>query len=62
MLGLHVQWNLSNVVTCEPIIFVDSRLSLVDHETAIMHRLQEVVLEHTPLLLSVMEHSAELDW
>ena len=37
-------------------------LSLVDHETAIMHRLQEVVLEHTPLLLSVMEHSAELDW
>ena len=33
-----------------------------DHETAIMHRLQEVVLGHSSVLLQVMEHSAELDW
>lgn len=33
-----------------------------DHETAIMHRLQEVVVERTRSLLAVMEISAELDW
>jgi hypothetical protein len=34
----------------------------IDHETAIMHRLQSIVLEHTELLLKVMEYTAELDW
>ena len=34
----------------------------LDHETAIMHRLQSIVLEHTALLLKVMEYTAELDW
>lgn len=33
-----------------------------DHETAIMHRLQTVILEHTKVLLDVMECCAELDW
>ena len=33
-----------------------------DHETAIMYRLQEVVLEQTSSLLAVLEISAELDW
>ena len=35
---------------------------LLDHETAIMHRLQSIVLEHAVLLLKVMEYTAELDW
>ena len=33
-----------------------------DHETAIMHRLQTVILEHTKVLMDVMECCAELDW
>jgi len=33
-----------------------------DHETAIMHRLQTVILEHTKVLIDVMECCAELDW
>ena len=33
-----------------------------DHETAIMHRLQGVILEHSAALINVMELSAELDW
>ena len=33
-----------------------------DHETAIMYRLQEVVVERMSSLLAVMELSAELDW
>lgn len=39
------------------IVFLSS-----DHETAIMHRLQTVILEHTKVLLDVMECCAELDW
>ena len=35
---------------------------LTDHETAIMHRLQEVILEHASSLLTVVELTAELDW
>ena len=34
----------------------------LDQETAIMYRLQEVVLEQTDAILAVMEISAELDW
>ena len=34
----------------------------LDHETAIMHRLQTVILEHTKVLMDVMECCAELDW
>ena len=37
-------------------------LSLADHETAIVHRLQEVILEHASSLLTVVELTAELDW
>ena len=33
-----------------------------DHETAIMHRLQAVVMEHSEQLLVVVECAAELDW
>lgn len=33
-----------------------------DHETIIMHRLQDTVLEHSAVLSHVMEHTAELDW
>jgi DNA mismatch repair protein MSH5 len=39
----------------------DTQCDIIDHETAIMHRLQEVILERAPLLMSVMEHTAELD-
>ena len=34
----------------------------LDHETAIMYRLQEIVLEQTNAILAVMEISAEIDW
>ena len=37
-------------------------LALLDHETAIMHRLQSIILEHTNVLMKVMEYTAELDW
>ena len=44
-------------------IVVHDYVSLhLDHETAIMYRLQEVVLEETEAILAVMEISAELDW
>ncbi|XP_028412976.1 mutS protein homolog 5-like isoform X1 [Dendronephthya gigantea] len=39
----------------------DTLCEITDHETAIMHRLQSIVLEHTDLLLKVMEYTAELD-
>ncbi|XP_046851108.1 mutS protein homolog 5-like [Xenia sp. Carnegie-2017] len=39
----------------------DTLCEITDHETAIMHRLQNIVLEHTDLLLKVMEYAAELD-
>lgn len=43
--------------------FVSSYISVqLDQETAIMYRLQEVVLERTNAILAVMEISAELDW
>lgn len=37
-------------------------LLLPDMETAIMHKLQNIVLEHTNTLLSVQDLAAELDW
>ncbi|XP_078354214.1 mutS protein homolog 5-like isoform X2 [Oculina patagonica] len=39
----------------------DTQCEITDHETAIMHRLQTVILEHTKVLMDVMECSAELD-
>ena len=39
-----------------------SLILFADHETAIMHRLQTVVLEHTKVLMDVMDCCAELDW
>nr|XP_006811330.1 PREDICTED: mutS protein homolog 5-like [Saccoglossus kowalevskii] len=38
-----------------------SKLLMYDHETSIMHRLQDTVLEHSQVLFAVMEHAAELD-
>ena len=40
----------------------DTKCEIQDHETAIMYRLQEVVLERAEPLISIMELSAELDW
>ena len=37
-------------------------LSYPDHEMNIMHRLQDVVLQHTNLLNDVIDLSAQLDW
>ncbi|XP_073227555.1 mutS protein homolog 5-like isoform X2 [Porites lutea] len=39
----------------------DTQCEITDHETAIMHRLQTVILEHTKVLMDVMECCAELD-
>jgi len=39
----------------------DTQCEITDHETAIMHRLQTVVLEHTNVLMDVMDCCAELD-
>jgi len=39
----------------------DTQCEITDHETAIMHRLQTVVLEHTKVLMDVMDCCAELD-
>ena len=35
---------------------------IIDCETAIMHRLQSVISEHTQTLVSIVECAAELDW
>ena len=47
----------TNVITPTPNVH-----TLTDHETAVMHRLQEVILERAGALISVMDLSAELDW
>ncbi|XP_065657265.1 mutS protein homolog 5 isoform X6 [Hydra vulgaris] len=39
----------------------DIQCEIRDHETTIMHRLQDVILEHTGTLINVVEVSAELD-
>lgn len=39
----------------------DTQCEITDHETAIMHRLQTVILEHTKVLVDVMDCCAELD-
>lgn len=36
--------------------------NIIDCETAIMHRLQSVISEHTQTLVSIVECAAELDW
>lgn len=43
------------------ILLGDTLCEITDHETAIMHRLQNIILEHTDLLMKVMEYTAELD-
>ena len=35
---------------------------LTDHETQIMHRLQDTILEHCQGLVDVTQYMAELDW
>lgn len=39
----------------------DTRCDITDMETAIMHKLQDSILEHADVLLSVLDLSAELD-
>ncbi|XP_052776091.1 mutS protein homolog 5-like [Mya arenaria] len=39
----------------------DTRCDITDMETAIMHKLQNIVLEHSNVLLSVLDLAAELD-
>ncbi|XP_067679638.1 mutS protein homolog 5-like [Haliotis asinina] len=39
----------------------DTMCDITDHETSILHRLQNKILEHTDVLYLVMEHAAELD-
>ena len=39
-----------------------SLYNFADYETKIMHRLQNLILTHTKVLLDVMEYCAELDW
>ena len=34
----------------------------IDHETAIMHRLQNMILEHSNVFIDVMDLCAQLDW
>lgn len=55
----HIPGNFSEPlkITLSSLFFFFS-----DHETAIMHRLQTVILEHTKVLMDVMECCAELDW
>jgi len=35
---------------------------MLDMETAIMHRLQNSILQQSTLLLDVVQYAAELDW
>ena len=37
-------------------------LIFADIETSIMHKLQNTVLEHTNVLMAVLDYTAELDW
>ncbi|XP_067137660.1 mutS protein homolog 5-like isoform X3 [Centruroides vittatus] len=39
----------------------DTQCEIIDHETWIMHKLQNVILETSNVLLNVMNYSAELD-
>ena len=40
----------------------DTQYAILDHESAIMHRLQEVLLEQSSAVLAIMDVAAELDW
>ncbi|XP_041360061.1 mutS protein homolog 5-like [Gigantopelta aegis] len=42
-------------------LFGDTLCDITDMETSIMHRLQNIILEHSKVILDVMEHVAELD-
>lgn len=39
----------------------DTQCEIIDHETKIMHKLQNVILEASNVLLNIMDYSAELD-
>ncbi|KAL5016536.1 hypothetical protein ScPMuIL_006125 [Solemya velum] len=39
----------------------DTQCEITDHETSIMHRLQNMILEHSNVLMDVMDLAAELD-
>ncbi|KAK6178854.1 hypothetical protein SNE40_011344 [Patella caerulea] len=39
----------------------DTQCEIIDHETSIMHRLQNTILEHSQVIYDVMEYAAELD-
>ena len=56
--SVHVnRFHCSHTITKE-----STHTLYIDEETAIMHRLQSTILEYSQVLLSVMEHCAELDW
>ncbi|XP_033111357.1 mutS protein homolog 5-like [Anneissia japonica] len=40
----------------------DTQCVITDHETQIMHRLQNSILERSAVLLKVMDFAAEIDW
>ncbi|XP_029639779.1 mutS protein homolog 5-like isoform X1 [Octopus sinensis] len=42
-------------------ILGDTQCEITDHETAIMHQLQDTILEHCQVLFNVMDSAAELD-
>ncbi|GAB1600156.1 mutS protein homolog 5 [Argonauta hians] len=42
-------------------ILGDTQCEITDHETAIMHQLQDTILEHCQVLFNVMDCAAELD-
>ena len=49
-------------IACLLLRLVSMAFDLTDHEAAIMHRLQGVILENTHLLMDTVDLAAELDW
>lgn len=43
------------------VLLGDTQCEITDHETSIMHRLQNLILEHSQVLLDVLQVCAELD-
>ena len=44
------------------VIIIIIIIYIIDTETAMMHRLQSVLMEHSDALISVIECTTELDW
>ncbi|XP_074643458.1 mutS protein homolog 5-like [Tubulanus polymorphus] len=43
------------------ILLGDTQCEITDHETNIMHRVQDLILQLSPVLINVMDYAAELD-